>query len=112
MRTYQKRVAPNLRRKSAWEPVPLETDKPLIIYPRQSTLKQKRVNIYSREMQTTDLVQYAQELGWQADVKTITTEEDLDRLIESVAEWKETSTIIVLELDLGLSGTLKIEKRK
>src|SRR5947209_5629672 len=112
MRTYQKRTVPSFRRKSAWEPVALETGKPLIIYPRQSTQKQKKDNIYSREMQTTDLITYARELGWQGEVRSIKAEEDLDTLIGSVSEWRESSCIIVLEIDLGVSGRLKIEKRK
>jgi DNA invertase Pin-like site-specific DNA recombinase len=101
-----------MRTKSVWERIELQTDKPLIIYPRQSTTRQTKENIYSREMQTTDLIEYAQKLGWGREVRIVSTPDDLDDLITSVEQWRNTNIIIVLEIDLGVSGRLKIEKRR
>lgn len=112
VKTYQKRTVPSLRAKSAWERIELETDKPLIIYPRQSTTRQIRENIYSREMQTTDLIEYAQKLGWDGEVRIVSTPNELDELIACVEQWRDSNIIIVLEIDLGVSGRLKIEKRR
>ncbi len=65
----------------------LPTDRPLLIYARQSTVKQVLTNVYSALQQTEDLLERGLQLGWKRDQATLFVENRLaqDGKIRSVS---------------------------
>src|SRR5689334_3852067 len=84
MRKFQPRKQTQQKNTWAAPQLPLETD--VSIYPRQSTMKQ--VGNVATEMQTDDLIAFAQRYGW-----------------------KKHQIIMYLE-DLGVSGKLRMDERE
>lgn len=71
-----------------FQPIQLPTTLNLIVYPRQSTLAQVLHHTTSTEMQTADLIEIGVRYGWPAE------------------------RCIVIDDDLGVSGTLGIDERE
>ncbi|MFL5588665.1 MAG: recombinase family protein [Ktedonobacteraceae bacterium] len=84
MRTFQ--PVEQTEPKNAWGAPQLPLDRSVAIYPRQSTMKQ--VGNVATEMQTDDLITFAQRYGW-----------------------KKEQIIMYLE-DLGVSGRLRMDERE
>ncbi len=65
----------------------LPTDRPLLIYARQSTVKQVLTNVYSALQQTEDLLERGLQLGWKRELATLFVENRLaqDGKIKSVS---------------------------
>ena len=57
----------------------LPTDRPLLIYARQSTIKQVLTNVYSALQQTEDLIERGIELGWKREQMTLIVENRLSQ---------------------------------
>jgi hypothetical protein len=79
---------PDQQRSGPFQPIQLPTHLNLIVYPRQSTQIQVIRNIGSTEMQTDDLIAIGVRYGWSRE------------------------QCIVIDDDLGVSGTLNIDERE
>ncbi len=76
------------QQKDVWEPIVLPTESFLVIYARRSDPTAiKKLNT-SNEMQTSDLTAYAMQLGWPEE------------------------RIILIDLDMGVSGAKRIDERE
>ncbi len=92
----------------------LPTDRPLLIYARQSTVKQVLTNVYSALQQTEDLIERGLELGWKREQMTLIVENRIakDGKIRSVSgrmsieEREGLRTIVDDYIKKGLAGAL------
>ncbi len=92
----------------------LPTDRPLLIYARQSTVKQVLTNVYSALQQTEDLIERGLELGWKREQMTLIVENRIakDGKIRSVSgrmsieEREGLRTIVDDYIKTGNAGAL------